>query len=236
MTVLSAGFRIANGILNGQMRPILNTLKQPSYSQFGEDVALLRQANFSEPGYYVDVGACYPVRYSNTFLYYVRGWRGLLIEPNPDLSDRLRRVRPRDTVVPMGISQSGAKLSYRKFDDAEFNSFNDGQVTALAEYGIKSAAALEIQTAPLRDILAANNVPSDFELLSVDCEGMDVEVLESNDWDKFRPRWIIVEDYQNYQGDSTEDSAIAKLLQSVGYTVRIRLGFSYIYCLKDLQH
>lgn len=232
MTALSAGFSIVNGIINGQFRSIINPLKQPSYSQFGEDVALLRQANFSGPGYYVDVGACFPVRYSNTFLYYVRGWRGLLIEPNPDLSDRLRRVRPRDTVVPMGISQSGAKLTYRKFDDAEFNSFSDSQVTGLGEYGLRPAAELEIQTAPLRDILAANNVPHDFELLSVDCEGMDLEVLESNDWEKFRPRWIIAEDYQNYQGDMSEDSAVAKLLQSLGYAVRIKLGFSYIYGLR----
>lgn len=232
MQLLSAGLRLANGILNGELRPIFNALKQPSYSQFGEDVALFRQANFSKPGYYVDVGACYPVRYSNTFLYYVRGWHGLLIEPNPDMSERLRRVRPRDTVVPMGISESGATLTYRKFDDAEFNSFSDGQVTALAEYGIKSGAALEIRTAPLRDILAANNVPRDFEILSVDCEGMDVEVLESNDWEKFQPQWIIVEDYEGYV---SEDSAVAKLLDALGYWRRVRIGFSSIFCRKDLQ-
>ena len=152
-----------------------------------------------------------------------------MIEPNPDLSDRLRRVRSQDTVVPMGVSQSGAKLTYRKFDDAEFNSFSDSQVTGLSEYGLKPAAELEISTAPLRDILAANNVPHEFDFLSVDCEGMDVEVLESNDWESFRPRWIIVEDYQ---WDSSDDSEIAKLLKSVGYVMRIKLGFSYIYCLK----
>ena len=56
-----------------------------SYSQQAEDLSIQRY--FGEEkmnGFFVDVGAFDPIKYSNTYLFYKKGWRGINIEPNPD--------------------------------------------------------------------------------------------------------------------------------------------------------
>jgi hypothetical protein len=67
-----------------------------SFSQFGEDRFLLRYFRDQTSGFYVDVGASHPFSFSNTYLLYERGWRGLNLEPAPDDFALLQRHRPRD--------------------------------------------------------------------------------------------------------------------------------------------
>jgi hypothetical protein len=57
-------------------------------------------------GFYVEVGAFDPFMYSNTYFFYKKGWRGLLVEPNPTAFKRLCELRPRDTVINTAISSS----------------------------------------------------------------------------------------------------------------------------------
>lgn len=207
-------------------------LKRPSYSQYGEDVALIQQAFFSGPGFYVDVGACHPVLYSNTYLLYLSGWRGILIEPNPDLTKRLKQTRRRDTVVACGVSRERSVLTYNKFQRLELNSFDESQLPNLAAQGVTPIDSVKISTMPLHCILAEHQAPASFELLNIDCEGMDAEVLQSNDWERFRPKWIIVEDH-----DLTHStpSAVNDILSAQDYSIRSRLGFSYIYACNRMD-
>ncbi len=51
-----------------------------SFSQFGED-AMLQSYLRDGPGFYVDVGSGSPTEGSNTYALYLRGWRGILIDP-----------------------------------------------------------------------------------------------------------------------------------------------------------
>jgi len=81
------------------------------YAQVGEDIivgGLLRGAQ----GFYIDVGAHPPQRYSNTQLLYERGWRGINVEPNPAAARAFARVRPRDTILVCGIGEDKAILPY----------------------------------------------------------------------------------------------------------------------------
>ena len=55
-----------------------------SYSQEGEDMVLSRIFSDKNKGFYVDVGAHHPIRFSNTYKFYKLGWHGINIEPNPD--------------------------------------------------------------------------------------------------------------------------------------------------------
>lgn len=56
-----------------------------SFSQEGEDMLLDRFFMNQKDGFYVDVGAHHPERFSNTNYYYLRGWRGINIEADPSL-------------------------------------------------------------------------------------------------------------------------------------------------------
>ena len=58
---------------------------------------------------YLDIGANHPVRLNNTYLFYLRGYKGVLVEPNVSLCERLRAVRPRDTTLAAGIGVTAAR-------------------------------------------------------------------------------------------------------------------------------
>jgi len=62
-----------------------------SYAQNFEDVILERIFKDKESGFYVDIGACHPVYDSVTYHFYLKGWSGINVEPQPGLFPSLRR-------------------------------------------------------------------------------------------------------------------------------------------------
>ena len=83
---------------------LLDPYRRTSYSQEGEDLILDRLLRRKPRGYYVDVGAFHPKKFSNTHLFYRRGWSGINIDATPGSMDEFRRVRPRDTNLEIAIS------------------------------------------------------------------------------------------------------------------------------------
>src|SRR6266550_2711586 len=67
-----------------------------SYAQRFEDFHLWRCLGDIPNGFYVDVGAGHPVYDNVSFAFYLAGWRGITVEPNPALAELGRAVRPRD--------------------------------------------------------------------------------------------------------------------------------------------
>ena len=100
-----------------------------SYAEMGEDLILasiFQQLRIEHPTY-LDIGAWDPIELSNTYLLYCTGSRGVLVEPNPAFCEKLRRIRPRDVVLNVGVGTSGrteadyymfSKLSYEHFQQA----------------------------------------------------------------------------------------------------------------------
>jgi FkbM family methyltransferase len=166
-----------------------------SYAQEGEDVLMARILGSKKNGFYVDVGAHHPVRFSNTFFYYKRGWRGINIEPNPAGSRLLKRFRPRDINLELGISDQPGQLTYWMFDEPALNTFDQAVMqkrTTEAEYAL--IGNKRINVVRLDSILEKYIEPGTIiDFMSIDAEGHDLAVLKSNDWTRFRPTWILVE-------------------------------------------
>ena len=95
-----------------------------SYAQEGEDMILIRLLEGQRSGFYVDVGAHHPFRFSNTFRFYLRGWRGINIDPNPEASRLFASKRRRDTNLQMGVSDLPGSLAYHRFDESALNTFD----------------------------------------------------------------------------------------------------------------
>jgi hypothetical protein len=74
-----------------------------SYAQEGEDMVLRRIFEDQPLGFYVDVGAHHPVRFSTTYFFYRRGCRGINIDATPGSMDAFRRLRPRDINLEVAI-------------------------------------------------------------------------------------------------------------------------------------
>lgn len=172
-----------------------DTWAHVSYSQEGEDVLLYRLLNTQRTGFYVDVGAHHPKRFSNTNYFYQRGWQGINIEPNPAAYDLFTSMRTRDINLQLGISDNPDDLLYYEFDDPALNTFDQvlkQEREATTCYKVIASRNIKVDT--LASVLSTY-LPAgqQIDFLNVDVEGLDLIVLRSNDWERFRPRYVVSE-------------------------------------------
>ncbi len=165
-----------------------------SYSQEGEDLLLMSLFENRRDGFYVDVGAHHPKRFSNTQIFYESGWTGINVEPNPEALKKFKVHRKRDVNLCMGVGAEEDVLEYFVLDEPAMNSF-DLKLTQerIEREECRLLETLEVPVQPLKDILQRWALNRRIDFLNVDAEGMDLEVLRSNDWSNFRPRVVMVE-------------------------------------------
>jgi FkbM family methyltransferase len=190
-----------------------------SYSQDGEDMILRRMFENRRAGFYVDVGAHDPFRFSNTCYFHRRGWRGVNIDASPAAIAAFERSRPADTNICSGIAETPGKLTFHRFNEPALNTFDPALAAARAALpGYWLLDRTEVDVRRLDDVLSSH-VPAGqtIDFLSVDVEGFDLEVLRSNDWDRFRPKALLVEARDAELGQLPDDPACA-FAQSVGYS------------------
>ena len=203
------------------------------YSQAGEDMLLsIYYEGNKHKGFYVDVGAHHPFRFSNTAYFYKHGWRGINIEPTPSLFKAFPRWRKRDINLNVGIG-NGEKLTFYVFNEGALNTFDpalakerDGKVHMGRQY--KIIDQIEVQTRTLADILD-KHLPEGtaIDLLTIDVEGMDFDVLKSNDWTKYQPAFILVECESSL--DDLADDQIYMFLHEKGYSIVGRTLYTTLF-------
>ncbi|TWU58310.1 FkbM family methyltransferase [Rubripirellula reticaptiva] len=193
---------------------------QKSYAQEGEDLVLLRLIDdaVNREGFYVDVGAHHPSRFSNTRLFYDLGWRGISIDPRPGFAAQFLSVRPDDVAVEAAIAQTPGSLTYYMFDEPALNGFDEtlsNDRDANTTYNIIDQR--QVSVCRLDDILERHiDSRQAIDFVSIDVEGFDFEVIQSNDWDRFRPTFVLVEIYGEYF-ESVLQSDSAKLMMANDY-------------------
>ena len=90
----------------------LNSHAGTYYSQEGEDILLSRIFGEQTEGFYVDVGAHHPRRFSNTCFFYKRGWRGINIDALPGSMKVFQKLRPHDINLELAVSEREQVLTY----------------------------------------------------------------------------------------------------------------------------
>lgn len=203
-----------------------------SYSSFGEDRLILKFLAKQPAGFYVDVGAHAPVDYSNTYALYQRGWRGIAIDPDPDAIDAFRRERPEDKALQVAIGTRPGKVTLHLFNDRSMNTVD----TALFERTLANPRKRHLGDIVVeRQTLAAlltEHVPagSSIGFMNVDCEGADLDVLRSNDWARFHPALLAIEDL-DLDLERVTESVIFRFLRPLGYRLVSHLHYTSIYRL-----
>lgn len=191
-----------------------------SYSQEGEDLVLSRFFNGKANGFYVDIGAHHPYRFSNTALFYKAGWRGINVDPLPGTKRKFDHARSRDINLEMGVSLQSGQIPYFSFAEPALNSF-DVELSRRRELaGHRLIGVINIETKPLSKILH-DYLPSGtaIDFLSVDVEGYDNQVIESNDWAAFRPKMVLVECLGGHDLQALCQTSTAKYLIGLGYLI-----------------
>lgn len=198
-----------------------------SYAQEGEDILLHRILERIPKGTYIDIGAHHPFRFSNTYNLYKRGWSGICIDPNPDISHLFDKFRPKDIFINIGVSEKPSLMRYYQYEHPAYNTCDLDLVTE--RKNVKPISETTITTKTLSSILnehLQNN--QKINLMSIDVEGMDFEVLKSNDWKKYRPDWIFLETdilkIKEYLG-----SEMHVFMESNGYKLYSKLFKSILY-------
>lgn len=189
------------------------------YSQEGEDLILDTFFHDRSNGFYVDVGAYHPVRFSNTYLFYRKGWRGINIDARPGSMELFRRQRPGDINLEIGVGTREQELTYYMFDEPGLNSFSQEVVDERVRNSpYRLIGTTTVNVTRLDNILDRSLPPGkSITFLSIDVEGLDLDVLRSNNWDKYKPEMILAETSILENQNSTD--AVGAFLIAQGYTL-----------------
>jgi FkbM family methyltransferase len=158
-----------------------------SYSMNGEDVLLQRVFAGQASGFYVDVGANSPHRFSNTKHFYENGWHGINIEPTRVFAE-VERARPRDINLRLAVSDHDGFVEFHELVDSSLSSVEQRELPEHLAPGFKTRVAART----LASILD-QHAPAVIDFMSVDVEGHEAQVLRGNDWNKHRPRVLVIE-------------------------------------------
>ena len=191
-----------------------------SWSQEGEDMVMRRIFEGKTKGFYIDVGAHHPKRFSNTYYFYRLGWSGINIDAMPGAMQLFEKWRPRDINLEMGVGLASGTLDYYVFNEPALNGFSAKlsreRNEASNSYYVKEV--IKVEVSPLERILDNYLQEKEIDFLSVDVEGLDLEVLKSNDWLRYRPRFVLVEVLQRSLHELGNDP-ISEFLKHVGYVL-----------------
>ena len=200
------------------------------FSQDGEDVVASRILGPQrQGGTYVDVGCNHPISMSNTYRFYLQNWSGIAIDPNPDFKKPFEILRPRDTFVNMGVSERTSELTYYRFIEPLLNTFVESRASEIAANSSKLIGTDKITTTTLESILKSKwPEGKNIDFLSIDCEGLDLEVLRSHNFELFPADLICIEIFSTDVLEATQSPAACELAAH-GYTFLSKLSNSCIF-------
>ncbi|MEV6241761.1 FkbM family methyltransferase [Lentzea sp. NPDC051838] len=163
-----------------------------SYAQNAEDVLLARLFQGRTTGRYVDVGASDPVADSVTKHFYDLGWRGINVEPIPAQVEALRKARPDDLTLAVALgAKPGTAVLHHVVNRSGWSTLDSALADSYQAESTLEIVEVEVEVRTLADVLDEH--PGDVDFLKIDVEGEERSVIEGADWDRHRPRVVVVE-------------------------------------------
>lgn len=209
-----------------------------SHAQAGEDRVL--DFLFSTMGIrtisYIDIGANHPTKYNNTYLFYCKKGRGVLIEPDPVFTKVLKKARPGDIVVNAAISDKGNGVAdFYIFDEPSINTLSKEEAGIRQQSGKnKLKAMVQIPMLTIEDIIKdqlGNALPL---LISLDVEGVDYAVLNAFDFNRYPvPVWVVETCSYSEGHIKPKEQRIIDLMLSKGYFVYADTYVNSIFVNRD---
>ncbi len=167
-----------------------------SFSTDNEDRILLNALKCMkvERPYYVDIGVCHPVIRNNTYLFYHEGYtEGVLIEPNPIMCGLAELYRPKNKIVKMGAcGGEGGTMQYYQSSVSAYTGYNTFDKELALKRGFDLQNGLDIPVHNINQIFEENCVRCP-DVIDIDTEGMDFELLQALDTERFRVKLICTE-------------------------------------------
>lgn len=225
-----------------KLRKAVDTIQlrsRVSYSQSGEDIIadyFFESIGISNPSF-LDIGANQPVKGNNTYLFYLKGSRGVCIEPDVSLIPSLKKMRPRDLILNSGISTSVSSDADFYFFEGHYNAWNTFSREDAEKKKIESGIAFRQAKVKLDTV---ENIINQYQLghvnfISLDVEGWDLPILKSIDFSRIRPEMICVETIAfSLQNTVEKNKDIIEFMLTRGYRVYADTNLNTLFCRNDL--
>lgn len=211
-------------------------IKHESFSQEGEDliVNMLLQSEkiVTKDITYLDIGCNDPIALNNTFLlsklYTVK--KGILVEPNTQLSKKIAKVRPNDIVINKGVGVVAGELPYYDFGEYHtLNTCSDEEKDFIIKQGFNIKQITKVEIIPINDLLHQYYPDGRLDFLSIDIEGQDEEIIKAIDYDFIRPAIICIETAIYKGGKCDGIYEIIKFLKSKDYYLTADTSLNSIF-------
>lgn len=204
-----------------EIKDRLRLLLKGSYSQMGEDLIIDKYLGNKKKGFYIDIGANDPNRYSNTKRFYDRNWSGLNIEPEPSSYNKLCRFRKRDINLNIGAGNINESKDFYVFIPSSLSTFSSMEKERYIKQGYHFVKKIKISVWKTEKIFE-KYVREKIDFLSIDVEGWEKQVLEGNNWLKFRPKVICIE-------SSKHVPPLGKIGTHTNYQILKKTGYKKIF-------
>ncbi|RBO94841.1 FkbM family methyltransferase [Pseudochrobactrum asaccharolyticum] len=205
--------------------PDIPVLEKSYFGQCGEDLiviallrALARRKNINLADHrYLEIGANHPIATSATYLIHNQlHMRGVLVEANSQLLPALQKVRPLDTIKHAAISTSDETfIDFYISNQNELSSLNRKFVEEWQDGAVGIARIDKVPACRINKLLADEFADKAPLFLSLDIEGMDLDILRDWDWARWRPAIIQVEPSDHFHPNNS--ISIIQYLESQQY-------------------
>lgn len=224
--------------MENSMKEMHNSIEHMnmSFSQSGEDSVInyISSATGRKIKTYLDLGANHAVHYSNTYNFYTRGARGVLLEANPELAMELVEKRPEDIVINKCLAEkSGEKLDFYIMNGDGLSTCDYNAVQNF----IKENPALKVTKKITIDSITINEIIDEYfpenapDVMNIDIEGMELAVLKMMNFEKFRPLVIICEmiEYKSVITIGEKNNEILEFMKKNDYVEFAFTGINSIF-------
>lgn len=216
-----------------------------SYSQSGEDIIisdLFTRLGIATPSY-LDVGANEPKALSNTYRLYTRGSRGVCVEPNPVLYQKLLKERKYDTCINAGVAfDENTEADFYIFPEKlhGLNTFSKKDAEFWEHTGNNEIGKHKVEKVVKMPLISINELMQKYftnhpNFISIDVEGLDLQILQTIDFNKYKPEVFCIETLSHGENNKEfKNSAIISFLESKGYFIYADTYINTVFCRKDI--
>jgi FkbM family methyltransferase len=218
-----------------KLKGLQNVYAKKTYSQCGEDIIIRHVFDIlstPQPNY-LDIGAHHPYMNSNTALFYQCGSRGVLVEPDPVNCYYLRKYRKNDICIQAGISDNESEMDYFIFNSTTLNTFSESLSLRYQNIGFQLINKIRIKMMSPVSIFEKYFYDKAPDFISLDVEGMELQILKAMNLEKYTPKVICLEtvDYSN-DGRSEKNMSLIDFVKNKGYIVYADTGINTIFILE----
>jgi FkbM family methyltransferase len=198
---------------------------------------------FKKKGLYIDLGCYHPLKYSQTYKLYKFGWRGINLDISKESIDLFNIFRPHDKNLNLGVStKSETRNAYFEKKISTLSSLNKDQLKISNR---ENKIIRKVETTSIKELFEKNGI-LEVDFLKIDCEGMDLDILKTLNFDKYKINFLSVEfiyssgDFINKKNNNIESvhhqflsSEIFSLLQK-NFKLIDHFGFAFLLANKNI--